>query len=423
MRALLNFPKKTFLKLSPQWWWVLGIVLTVLVIILPAWELLKVRPVSANPYFSLETMEQGFRFTRETVVLRAINQLLILGLLMALVFSQQGARLIWRLERAGGGFFTGLIYISFTVAVLESLISLPFSWYLGLYRERQWGLSVQSWSSWLSEYILSFALNWFSSLVVIFIIFWLMRRFQHRWWYLAGIILSLLSAFWFIIYPVVITPLFNEQVPLQNPQLTAAIEELAQKAGVELKGVWEEKASLKTNRANAYVAGLGPTKRVVLWDTLINNYSLQEVETVVAHELGHAYFRDTFWMWVGSSLSSFASCFLIALACNNFKNLGKLNIAVPYQPRALPAIILMFFILTKLFLPIANTYSRMVEYRADRFAVQISGQKEAYISVMKKLSQVNPTMVDPPPLVEGILFDHPAPLKRIQAIQRVAADE
>lgn len=420
---MLNFPKKFSQKLSSQWWWVLGLVLTVLVIILPAWELLKDRPISANPYFSVETMEQGFRFTRETVVLRALNELLILGLLLSLIFSFRGARLVRRLEEAGGNIIIGIVYISLAVACLERLISLPFSWYLGFYREKQWGLSVQSWGSWLSEYLLSFALDWLNYLIIFLIIFWLLRRFPHRWWYLAGSILSLLSAFWLMIYPVVINPLFNEQVPLQDPQLTAAIEELAEKAGIDLQGVWEEKASLKTVRANAYVTGLGPTKRVVIWDTLIKDYTFQEVETVVAHELGHAYYGDTFWMWVGSGLASFASCFILALACKSFRNLGKLNITVPYQPRAIPAIMLVFFILAKLFLPLANTYSRMVEYRADRFAVQISGQQEAYISVMKKLSQANPTIIDPPPLVEWFLFDHPAPLKRIQAIERVAADD
>lgn len=420
---LVKFPNKSGAGPFPPLWWSLGLISTVLVIILPAWQLLKAPIIEVNPYFSLETMERGFHFTREGVLLKAFNDLLIFGLLWALVFSRWGTRFIRKLERAGGSLFLGLVYITLAIAGLEVLISFPFAWYLNFYREKLWGLSVQSWLSWLAEYLLSFTLNCFSSLVLFLLIFWLIKRFRQNWWVFTGFILSALTAFLFMLYPILISPLFNEQKPLQDPQLTAAMEKLAQRAGIELEGVWEEKASIKTQRANAYVTGLGPTKRIVIWDTLIRDYSPQEVEAVVAHELGHVIYNDIFWGWLGSSLLTFVTGYIVSLALKNVRNLGKLQASFPYQPRVLTVVILLFFILAKLSLPLANTSSRWVEYRADRFAVTLSGQGEVYISVMQKLAQSNPIMVDPPPLVEWILFDHPAPLKRIQALEPILTKE
>ncbi|MGE5654639.1 MAG: M48 family metallopeptidase, partial [Bacillota bacterium] len=311
-----------------------------------------------------------------------------------------------------------IVRLTTTVMVLTELLALPANYYLGFVREHRWGLSVQPLGGWIKDYLLGFVIGWASNLFIILVVVWLIRRAARRWWLATGIALTIFGAIFTLLYPVLIDPLFVEREPMQDPQVLAMAQRLADHAGAKLDGVFLEKASLKTNRANAMVTGLGPTKRIIIWDTLLRDYPPEEVESVVAHELGHAIYRDVFWSWVGSSLAAILGSWLVARILGTPQQAGGLSWTRASQPRVVVAALLLLSLISTLSAPVMNTVTRVVEARADRFALDITANPQAFIQSEVRLALSNPSDYDPPKLLEWFRYTHPAAMNRVRAGER-----
>ncbi len=406
---------RTTIQTGP-WWWA-GVLFTAAAIALPviaSW----LSPVpQGNAYFSASAMQLGKSFSRESLSLGVVIRVLELGLLAVLVLTPLGARWVGSWEQ-GRSEARAIVRLTTMVMVLSELLSLPANYYLGFVREHRWGLSVQPLGGWIKDYMLSFLIGWATNLLIILIVAWLIRRSPRRWWLATGMALTILGAVFTLLYPVLIDPLFVEREPMQDPQVLTMAQRLADSAGAKLDGVFLEKASLKTNRANAMVTGLGPTKRIIIWDTLLRDYPPEEVESVVAHELGHAVYRDVFWSWVGSSLAAIFGSWLVARILGTPQQAGGLSWTRASQPRVVVAALLLLSILSTVSAPVMNTVTRVVEARADLFALDITTNPQAFIQSEVRLALSNPSDYDPPKLLEWFRYTHPAAMNRIRAGER-----
>jgi STE24 endopeptidase len=213
--------------------------------------------------------------------------------------------------------------------------------------------------------------------------------------------------------PILIMPLFNKYVPLgdEHKELADRLMELARRANTKVKGVFKFDMSKRTKAANAALTGIGNTRRIVLGDTLINEFSTDEIETVLAHELGHHVHRDIPFLITFGTLSTTLSLFLASLALN--WAIGYFGFTGPADIAAFPALMLIFSAYGLITMPIDNAVSRWRENMADDYALHSTGKKEAFASAFTRLANQNLGEVDPEKWVVWLFYSHPPLGERI----------
>lgn len=303
--------------------------------------------------------------------------------------------------------------------ILSSLISLPLSYYSGYTLEQRYGLSNQARRAWFGEQVKGLAVGLTLELPLVQGIYWIIGRYPRRWW----AILSALTVPFTIVLanlaPVLILPLFNRFEPLKDRALAERIKALAAGQGVAVSDVLQMDMSKQTKKANAFFAGVGNTKRIVLADTLLDEFTPDEVEVVLAHELAHQVHRDL-WKLIGlgaltTTVTSYAVHRLAAPLLARFgprfgldRRRGVEDVA------ALPLLALVLGAVSLVLTPLQNAISRgLVEAPADRYALDLTGKREAFISTMEKLGRMNLSDPDPPALVKWMLYSHPTLQERI----------
>lgn len=386
-------------------------------ILLLLFATLEHRPLDLDSlrYFPAEMLERGRRFTREARLAGTLQALLSLGLMLALCFTAPGARLLTWLERLGRGrLWRELLCVSIGLSLLSGLIELPGAFYLGYLHEKAYGLTRLTPGAWLAEHTVGLLLNMGISLLFWLPLYWLIRRSPRGWWLPATAVTAGFTALLAALYPVFLLPLFNEVTPVRDPQLVAMVDRLARGAGVEVGQVREIQVGAKSSRLNAMVTGLGPTKQVLLYNTLMQQMSLAEVEVVLAHELAHAVHGDVATNWMlGSGLSA-VSLLLAAWLLREMREVAPLNLPAPHAARGLALLILFFSLFDTVAAPVQNLVSRRMEVRADRYALALTQNPRAFVTSFQKLAQANPSDVAPPPVVEFLSHSHPSILNRIR---------
>ena len=262
------------------------------------------------------------------------------------------------------------------------------------------GLVTRSWPGWAWDVVLDGLIGAAFAGVGAAFAMWLVRRSPQRWWLpAAGLVVAFAVALT-TLQPVVLDPLFNRFTPLPAGPVRSDVLALAERSGVDVGEVFVIDASRRTTAANAYVAGLGTTKRVVLYDTLVEDFPRAEVRQVVAHELGHVHHRDVskglLWVAVVAPVAMFAAAQLT-------RRLGG----------TLPALALSVAVLVPLVTAISNQLSRPVEARADAYALRLTGEPEPYIAFERRIALRNVSHPEPPGLATFLLATHPPVLERI----------
>jgi STE24 endopeptidase len=397
--------------------WILGVG----VILLLCFATLADRPFDreALRHFSLQVLHKGRQFSREGRVAITLQSLASLVVMAGLCFHPLGARLLRRLEALGKGrLWLGLVAIVTGVALVTCLVELPFAYYLGYLHEKAYGLTRATPLSWLFDYLIGSGVDLVLSLLLWIPLYEFIRRWPRRWWVPAAILNLVFSGLVTMLYPVLLMPLFNDIVPARDPQVVRMVEHLAERADVQVEKVQEMLVSKKTSRVNAMVTGLGFSKQIIFYDTLLQQFTRNEVEVVLAHELGHAVNRDVFKSWALSVGMTTVTFFLAAWMLEAMVGDKPLSLPAPYAPRGLALLLLFMTLLGQVTDPIQNIISRRMEVRADRFAITITRNPKAFVSGFKKLAQGNPGDVDPPAIVEFLDHSHPSVLNRIKAVTR-----
>lgn len=290
-----------------------------------------------------------------------------------------------------------------------------FDLLLGLYSgyavEKAYGLSNQDLRGWGIEFLKKSLLSYGLSLLLVLGLYFLIRRFPDHWWIGAWLAFAGVSYLLGQLFPVLIVPLFYRYSRVENEALKKRIFALVKRFGLPLENVYSLNLSKTTKKANAMFSGLGRTKRLVLSDTLIDHFTVDEIESVVAHELGHFKHKD---LWHHLAFNSVTSLIGFALG---FHLLGKLAPGLGYRGAgdlaAFPLLYLIFFLFAVFLTPLGNAYSRWREREADRFSLKAMGP-EGFIPAMEKLSQMNLADPQPHPLIEWWFYTHPPIGKRIE---------
>jgi STE24 endopeptidase len=335
-------------------------------------------------------------------------------LLIVLLFS--GAAVAIRVvtdQITGGTFVLSASIYAVMLVVMSELVALPLAYYQGMTLERRYGLATQTTAHWLRDRCRTVGVAAVLAVVVTLLIELLMRWAPDWWWLLATVTMTLLLVALVYLAPVVLMPLFYTFRPLDRPALSARLLALAQRAGTQVLGVFEWQLSDRTRKANAALAGIGRTRRILVSDTLLTGHSDDEIEVILAHELGHHVHRD---IWSGLALESvlvgvglFAADRLLTATSGWFGFTGKDDIA------ALPLLVLAAGTVSLVLMPIANALSRSHERRADRYALQLTENPTAFVSAMKRLSTQNLAEEEPPRVVEWLFHSHPPTSARIAA--------
>lgn len=326
-----------------------------------------------------------------------------------------------RLERLalsfnGNDYVALILFVVFFGLIINSLL-LPVDFYEDYLLEHKYGLSNQNITMWIKERLKSLAVSGAIGIPLILIFYWTLKKFGNLWWLPFGFVTFLFSALLARILPQVIMPLFYKITPLENERLKDKIKEMFEKAGLKVESVVKFNMSKNTRKANAAFTGLGKTKRILLADTLLDNYTPEQIITVIAHELGHYRKKHIIKNIFIGTVFSFLSFYLAAeLYANAVVWFGYDNI---YRIAALPLLLICLGFIMIVFTPLTNYISRKFEYEADEYAVETTGNKEDFINMLVSLSEQNLADKDPHPLVEWFFYSHPSLKKRIGYIEKL----
>jgi len=295
------------------------------------------------------------------------------------------------------------------------IINLPLTFYEGYILPHRFNLSTQSLPGWTVDQVKGLLIGGVFGLFILEIVYALLRLAPQTWWLWVAGVLLLFTVILANLAPVLLMPLFNKFVPLggEYADLERRLLSLAQRAHTRVRGVFKFDMSRRTTAANAALAGLGNTRRIILADTLLENYTVDEVETVLAHELGHHVHRDIPLGILVESAITLVGLYLASLGLawgvNTFELEGVADVA------GMPWLALLLAAFGLLSMPLENAYSRWREWRADRYALQATGNGAAFASALARLTNQNLSDAEPERWVELLLYSHPAPGRRIAA--------
>jgi STE24 endopeptidase len=304
------------------------------------------------------------------------------------------------------------IYVLVFSLVLD-LATLPFAFYRGFLLERRYGLATETWSHWLKDFLKAAGIALLFGEAGAAFVYFTLRHWPLTWWIVSGVGYTLIAVVLVNIAPVLLLPLFYRFKPLDKAALRDRLAVLAGRANTTIKGVYEWTLSDRTKKANAALTGMGHTRRILLSDTLLAEYSDDEIEVILAHELAHHVHRDIWSAVLLDAALTFAGFYAVR---------RLLQVAVPYfglrsaaDPAGIPILLMAAAALGLVVKPLMNAISRAHERRADNYALHMTKNPSAFISAMRRLGQQNLAEENPSRLVQAFFYSHPPIKDRLRA--------
>ncbi|MET8263779.1 M48 family metallopeptidase [Micromonospora arida] len=349
---------------------------------------------------------------------------LAVGLLIALALglTPLGSRLVELVGRPFGGHWAAQAVLGgLAVVLVADLVTLPFAAWRQSVLTR-YGLSTNGWSGWAVDLLKSYAVSAVIGAVALFG-FYAVIRLAPRWWWAFGaagaaVLVVLLS----FVLPVVVEPVFNRFTPMEQGPLRTELMSMAARDGVPVRDVLVADASRRTRAVNAYVSGLGPTRRVVVYDTLLREATPAEVTAVVAHELGHAKDSDVAAGTLTGALGAAAAVVALYLLGSWGPLLRLAGVDSVAQPRAFPLLVALVTVAGLVAAPVQALMSRRVEARADAHALALTNDPESFESMQRRLGSVNLGDPDPPRWEYLYSASHPSTVERMAAARAYARE-
>ena len=374
---------------------------------------------SGQPAVTPEERTEARRYGRIHLVLTLFDMavdVIYLGL-MAFVFARPVDAWLARFEPlADPQSMLRLLALFGVVIGLHILVSLPLSFYSGYVVEHQFGLSNQSLRRWLRNWTLSNALAVLLGAALNLGLFWIIWNTGPYWWLIAAAAFFVVSVVLGQLAPVLIVPLFYKVERIDSPELLDRMKRLAEGTGLTIEGVYRLGLSADTSKANAMLAGLGRTRRVLMGDTLLDKFTPDEIEVIFAHEIGHHVHRHIPKMIATGAAISLAGFWLLDLVLVWWADIPT---AATAPTSSLP---LAMFTLTAFMLvlaPLQNAISRHYERQCDRYALMRTNNAPAYRSAFTKLARLNKADMEPNPIEVILLHSHPPIAKRLAIAQEI----
>lgn len=381
--------------------------------------------VSAEATLDNARQQKARRYARQSQLLMLANLGISAVVIAVLLFSGLSFWLRDALKFAAGWqpiagwepWRTALYFLALGAAV--AIIDAPLSWYGGYVLPHRYGLSTQRFGTWLLDGLKSLAISLPIEILAIEFVYLLLALSPNAWWVWTGLAILLFTVVLANLAPILLLPLFYKLTPLPDGDVKQRALALAAQAHTRVRGIYSMNMSAKTTAANAAVMGLGNTRRIVIGDTLLNNYTPDEIEVVVAHELGHQVHRDIPKLIVVQTVTMLGGLYLANLALH-----AVVGAFPAYQglsdPATMPLVAAVLGIFGLVVLPLSNGFSRIVERQADGYALESTGKVSAFISAMTRLANQNLSELNPHPLVEFFLYNHPSIGNRLAFARRYA---
>lgn len=363
------------------------------------------------------TPPKAKQYQREKIRLRIGSIALELVLLAVLLFGGLSVYLRRIIEHITA--HPWLLVAGYLVAlgIANALLTFPLDLYAGFSLEHKYHLSNQTFRSWLGDYLKDMLVTGALVLVIIELLYFFLRHFPQSWWLIFGVVITIFLVLLTQLAPVLLFPLFFKFTPLQDEDLVRQLRALAEKTGTPITGIFEMNLSKKSKAANAALAGLGRTRRIILADTLLGQFTPDEIEVIIAHEFGHHLHRHipkAVAMQTGMVfLFLFLSHYFLQRCTPLFGFASLSDVA------NLPLIAAVFSVCGLCVLPAGNALLRYIEREADVSAIQLTRNPAAFISAMKRLAAQNLADLNPHPLVEFVFYSHPSIQKRIELCHRL----
>ncbi len=375
------------------------------------------------PYdYDKDKRKKAKLYSKQKLYIGLLNGILIPLLVLGFIFFSGFS--VWLEETSFGlisntpldFYWLGVFLYIISFMVIVFLTSIPVSYYSGYVIEHRYDLSNQTFFQWLKDQIKSLFLSLLISSPLIMGVFFLGSNYPERWWLYAGMISFVIMGVLTNISHLIFFPLFYNMEELDDEELSKELIKIAEDNGVpQVEKVVEVKAGEKTEKANAGFAGMGKTKRIYLFDTLLEKFHRDEIKSVVAHEMGHYVNKDIIRFIVLEALLIFPIFFAAGKILDYWGGFESIS--------NLPIFILILFGLYSLIDPLTLAYSRHREREADGFALQIVKDKRAMISTFKRLSDIALSEISPRKIVEIMFYSHPPPEKRINMIEQKSVKE
>jgi len=367
-----------------------------------------------NNFISMSSPEESKKYNNIKLAVgisKTVISFVLLYLFVTLGYSNK--LIIWINSYTSNDY---LLLISFiiTTGVVSGVLFFPVNYYSGFYLEHKYDLSNQTFIKWILEDLKGLLIFAAIGIPILLAFYFSLKTFGGIWWLPFAILLFIVSVLLARIVPVLILPLFYKLTPIDDEELKRRITLLAIEAGVKVENVYRFDMSKNTKKANAAFTGIGKSKRILLGDTLLDNYTKDEIETVIAHELGHYKKKHIIKNIVIGTVSSFLTLFLIAKLYD--VSLTWFGFDMRTDIAALPLLSLWAMLIGLIQTPLGNILSRKYEYEADRYAVDVTKKPEAFVSTLRKLTSQNLGDENPNPFVEWFFYSHPSINNRVNAI-------
>lgn len=366
-------------------------------------------PLSAHQRAADYTVEKGKLGDIDTSIGMLLLLLLTLGGGISLVFE------FWASFELS--LMTASLLSVASVYLLMSLAELPFEWYQTFVIEEKYGFNKTTLAQFGKDHLLTLALTAGIGLPILALVLWVMDSIGELWWLYAWAIIMGFSLLMSWLFPTVIAPLFNKFTPMEDGSLKQRIQGLLQRCGFSSQGIFIMDGSRRSGHGNAYFTGLGNNKRIVFFDTLVNSLDEEELEAVLAHELGHFKCRHVIKMLMASSVMTLISFAVLGWLINQAWFYDGLGVSTHTNAAALLLFMLVSPVFTTFMHPITTYFQRTFEFEADEFATRhAKGSK--MISGLVKLYEENASTLTPDPLYSAFHYSHPPAAIRIAHIEQ-----
>lgn len=312
------------------------------------------------------------------------------------------------------GWFPLQILVYFLILILAyEIITAPIAFYSGFVLPHRYGLSTMSLKSWLGDLFKGLALGLVLEVLVIEFVYALLAFQPQTWWLWVALALLFFSVVMANLAPVLILPIFYKFTPLPEGDLTKRLLALAERAHTRVRGVFTMQMSNKTTAANAALMGLGNTRRIVVGDTMLDRYTPDEIEVVLAHELGHHVHHDIWKLIISQSILMLGGLYLVNVVLHWVVETQHIYSGLA-DAATLPLLLALMGAFGLIVMPVGNGLSRAIEYQADEYALQATRKVGPFKSAMTRLANQNLADVEPSPVVEFLFHDHPSINKRLR---------
>ena len=363
--------------------------------------------------------EKALRYHHGGNTIWAVEQVLSIALPLLLLFTGLSAWLrTLASQLARGRFYPTLAIYFVLLSLLLFLIELPLSYYVGFAREHAYGLTTQRFSKWASDQMKGLGVGVLVGVLILWVPYLLLAKSPQRWWLWTSMLALPFYTLTLLIAPLWIAPLFNKFGPMKDKALESEVLAVAKRAGIEGARVFEVNKSVDTAKVNAYVTGVGSSKRIVLWDTLLARLSPAQIKYVVGHELGH-YVLGHVWT---SILLSTALTFIGLFGAHRLSGflLGQFGDRMGFHQlsdvASMPLLMLLLTLFSLAITPAMLAFSRYHEHEADRFGLELTHDNRAAATAFVALQQQNLAVPRPGPLYKIFRASHPPIGERVDFI-------